>query len=74
MMESVIFDKKRVIASSALCEGEFGIDGHFIGVPCVLGSNGVEKIIEFKLTDNERDMVNHTLESIQKTVKQAGII
>jgi len=74
MMESVVFDKKRVIASSALCEGEFGINGHFIGVPCVLGSNGVEKILEFKLTDDEQDMVDHTLESIQKTVKSAGIV
>lgn len=74
MMESVVFDKKRVIASSALCEGEYGIDGHFIGVPCVLGSNGVEKIIEFKLTDHERDMVAHTLASIKSTVKEAGIV
>ena len=50
MAESFIKDKKRVIPCAALCEGEFGIDGYFIGVPTVIGANGVEKIIEFDLT------------------------
>ena len=49
MAESYIKDKKRVIPCASLCEGEFGIDGYFIGVPTVIGSNGVEQILEFSL-------------------------
>ena len=55
MAESFIKDKKRVIPCAALCEGEFGIDGYYIGVPTVIGANGVEKIIEFDLTKKEKD-------------------
>ena len=47
MAESYIRDKKRVIPCASLCEGEFGIDGYFIGVPTVIGANGVEQILEF---------------------------
>ena len=54
MAESFIKDKKRVIPCAALCEGEFGINGYFIGVPTVIGSNGVERIIEFDLTKSEK--------------------
>ena len=49
MAESYIRDKKRVIPCASLCEGEFGIDGYFIGVPTVIGCNGVEKILELSL-------------------------
>ena len=45
MAESYIKDKKRVIPCASLCKGEFGIDGYFIGVPTVIGSNGVEQIL-----------------------------
>ncbi|MEC9457180.1 MAG: malate dehydrogenase, partial [Candidatus Neomarinimicrobiota bacterium] len=51
MAESFLKDKKRVIPCASLCEGEFGIEGYFIGVPTVIGSNGVEKILEFTLTE-----------------------
>ena len=53
MAESFLKDKKRVIPCASLCEGEFGIDGFFIGVPTVIGSNGVEKVLEFTLSENE---------------------
>jgi len=46
MAEAYLKDKKRVIPCAALCEGEFGVDGFFIGVPTVIGSGGIEKIIE----------------------------
>ena len=48
MAEAYLKDKKRVIPCAALCEGEFGIDGFFIGVPTVIGSGGIEKIVELK--------------------------
>ena len=68
MAESFIRDKKRVIPCASLCEGEFGIDGYFIGVPTVIGCNGVEKILEFTLNDDEKTELNKTLEAVKKTV------
>ena len=49
MVESYLKDKKRVIPSAALCEGEYDVDGYFIGVPCVIGADGIEKILEIDL-------------------------
>ena len=68
MAESYLKDKKRVIPSAALCEGEFGIDGYFIGVPTVIGSSGIEKILEFKLLPHEQEMLQRTLQAVKKTV------
>ena len=73
MAESYLRDKKRVIPCASLCEGEFGIDGYFIGVPTVIGSGGVEKILEFELTDHEKTELNNTLEVVKKTVKETGL-
>ena len=66
MAESYLKDKKRVIPCAALCEGEFGIDGYFIGVPTVIGCGGVEKILEIKLNADERSMLNNTLDVVKK--------
>ena len=73
MAESYLRDKKRVIPCASLCEGEFDIDGYFIGVPTVIGSNGVEKILEFKLTSEEKDELNHTLDAVKKTIAETGL-
>ena len=73
MAESYVRDKKRVIPCASLCEGEFGVNGYFIGVPTVIGSNGVEKILEFTLTNDERNELNSTLESVEKTVSETGL-
>lgn len=73
MAESFLKDKKRVIPCAALCEGEFGINGYYIGVPTVIGSNGVEKIIEFKLTKSEENELKNTLEAVKNTVKETGL-
>ena len=73
MAESYIRDKKRVIPCASLCQGEFGIDGYFIGVPTVIGSNGVEKILEFTLTDDEKNELNNTLDAVKKTVSETNL-
>ena len=73
MAESYLKDKKRVIPCASLCEGEFGIDGFFIGVPTVIGSGGVEKILEFDLHDNEKAALNETLDAVKKTVAETGL-
>ena len=73
MAESYIKDKKRVIPCASLCEGEFGIDGYFIGVPTVIGSNGVEQILEFSLTNEESKQLNNTLDAVKKTVSDTNL-
>ena len=73
MAESYLKDKKRVIPCASLCEGEFGIDGFFIGVPTVIGSGGVEKILEFDLYDDEKTALNETLDAVKKTVAETGL-
>ena len=73
MAESYLKDKKRVLPCAALCEGEFGIDGYFIGVPTVIGNNGIEKILDFKLLEDEKNELNKTLEAVKKTIIETGL-
>ncbi len=54
MVEAVVRDKKRLIPCAALCNQEYGVGGYYVGVPVVLGSGGVEKIVELSLTDSEK--------------------
>ena len=73
MIESFVRDKKRVIPCASLCEGEFDINGYFIGVPTVIGSGGVEKILTFDLNDEEKSSLNNTLVEVKKTVSETGL-
>lgn len=73
MAESYLRDKKRVIPCASFCEGEFGIDGYFIGVPSVIGSGGIEKVLEFDLTDEEQAALNNTLKVVKTTVEKTGL-
>ncbi|KRT54087.1 malate dehydrogenase [endosymbiont of Ridgeia piscesae] len=73
MAESYLKDKKRVIASAVLCRGEYGVDGYFMGVPCVIGSGGVEKVVEFTLTAEEQQMFETTLEAVKASVERTGL-
>lgn len=73
MAESYLRDKKRIIPCASLCEGEFGINGYFIGVPSMIGKNGVEKILEFKLHDDEKSALDDTLEAVKKTVLETKL-
>ena len=70
MIEANIKDKKRVIPSAALCEGEYGINDLFIGVPTVIGKDGVEKIIEVKLNTDEQKALEKTVKTVKKTVEE----
>ena len=73
MAESFLRDKKRVIPCASLCEGEFGIEGYFIGVPSVIGSGGVERILEFDILNEEKQALSNTLDAVKKTVKETGL-
>jgi len=70
MAESYLFDKKRVLPSAAYLEGEYGIDGYYLGVPVVIGAGGVEKIVEVKLTDDERALLDNSLNAVKGAVAE----
>ena len=73
MAESILLDKKRVLACACLCEGEYGVDGLYVGVPCVLGAGGVERIIEVELNADERALFDASLEHVRTLVKQIEV-
>ena len=73
MVESFVRDKKRVIPCASLCEGEFDINGYFIGVPTVIGGNGVEKILTFDLNEEEKNALENALAEVKKTVEETGL-
>jgi len=65
MAESVLKDQKRVLPTCALLKGEFGVDGYYVGVPCVLGAGGVEKIVEFKLDATEQALMDNSVNAVR---------
>jgi malate dehydrogenase len=73
MAESYLKDKKRVLACACLCEGEFGVNGLYVGVPCVIGANGVERIIEVEFNAEERTSFEASVEHVRKLVSQIDL-
>jgi malate dehydrogenase len=73
MAESFLKDKKRVLPACALCEGEYGVKGLFIGVPCLIGAKGLEKIYEIKLNEEESAQLKKTVTSVSKTVEETKL-
>lgn len=71
--ESFLKDKRRVLPCAALCEGEYDINGLFLGVPCLITSKGMEKILQISLTDDEKAMLQTTKEKVQATVEECGV-
>ena len=68
MAESILKDKKKVLPCAAYLEGEYGIKGLFVGVPVKLGSKGIEKIYEIRLTDAEKAMLKKSADAVQELV------
>jgi malate dehydrogenase len=68
MVESILKDKKKVLPCAALLEGEYGVNGLFVGVPVKLGSKGIEKIYEIKLTDEEKAMLKKSAAAVEELV------
>ena len=66
MVESVLLDKKRILPCCVYLEGEYGINGLCVGVPVKLGANGVEDIIEIKLTEDERGALGKSADAVQE--------
>ena len=70
MVEAIVYDKKKIVPCCVLLTGEYGVKGLFIGVPVILGKDGVEKVIEMDLTDAEKAQFKHSVEAVQKTVDE----
>jgi len=68
MVEAVTKDKKRVIPVAAYCDQPYNVGGYYVGVPVVMGSGGVEKIIELKLTEEETSAFRHSVDAVQSLV------
>ncbi len=74
MAEAIIYDKKKVLAVSARCEGEYGVDGLFLGVPAIVGASGMEKVIEIPLTEGEKKLLGVSIEAVKKTAAEVDSI
>jgi malate dehydrogenase len=70
MAESILKDKKRVLACACLLEGEYGVDGLYVGVPCVLGAGGMEKVIEVELDAEEQKLFDASVQHVRSLVAQ----
>ncbi len=70
MVESIVRDQRRVLPCCVLLEGEYGLKGSWQGVPCVLGKNGVEKILELKLNDAEKALLEASNQHVAKAITE----
>jgi malate dehydrogenase len=69
MVESIVKNKKAILPVSALLEGEYGHNDVCIGVPCILGHEGMEKIIELKLDEGEKKVFDLGVQSVKNAIK-----
>ncbi len=73
MAEAIIRDKRRILPCAAYCETEYGVGGYFVGVPCMLGGNGVEKVIEVDLNASERAMFDASVTHVKELVASVKV-
>ena len=67
LVKAIALDSKKMFPCSALLEGEYGLNDLSIGVPCILGKNGIEKIVEVKLSDAELAKLHESAEGVKAT-------
>jgi len=68
MVDAIFYDQKKILPCSAYLEGEYGINGFFVGVPVKLGKNGVEEVIEIKLTPDEKTALHNSSKAVKELV------
>jgi malate dehydrogenase len=73
MVEAILKDKKKILPCAAYLEGEYGIKGYYIGVPCKLGERGLEQIIEIKLTPEEEKALKKSADSVKELCAVIGV-
>ncbi|MHC5002328.1 MAG: malate dehydrogenase [Planctomycetota bacterium] len=69
MAEAIIKDKKRILPCAAYCDSEYGVGGYFVGVPCILGAGGNEKVIEIQMDADERKLMDESISHVKDLVK-----
>lgn len=69
MVEAIVRDKKRLIPCAAYCDKEYGVGGFYVGVPCILGTGGVERIVELELTDSETAAFQNSVSAVKELVE-----
>ncbi len=72
MAESIIFDRRKILPVCAKLDGEYGFHGLFVGVPAILGKNGIEKVIQLDLTDEEKAALDKSVAGVKKTCDEAN--
>jgi malate dehydrogenase len=73
MAEAILKDKKRVLACAAQLDGEYGVKGLYVGVPCILGAGGVEKVLEVEMDASERELFEQSVEHVRSLVEQIAL-
>ncbi len=74
MLESILRDERRILPVCALLNGEFGVNGYYVGVMAVLGKNGVERIVEMTLNEEEQTMFNSSVNAVKKLVEEMQLL
>ena len=69
MIEAILKDQRRVLPVTAYLQGEYGLNDIFVGVPAILGSNGLERVVEVELDENEKEMFNRSVASVRTTLQ-----
>jgi malate dehydrogenase len=70
MVEAILLDRRRILPCAAYLQGEYGIDGLFVGVPVILGNGGMEKVIEISLTEDEKAQLAHSAAAVRELVEK----
>ncbi|MBA3403618.1 MAG: malate dehydrogenase [Gemmatimonadaceae bacterium] len=73
MCEAIVRDQRRILPCAAWLEGEYGMSGLFLGVPCILGRNGLERIIEVELTDSERSALEKSADAVREPMSAINL-
>ena len=71
MVEAIIYDKRKIIAVCAPCNGEYGIKDLFMGVPVILGKNGIEEVLEIELSAGEKAALTKSAQGVRATCNEA---
>ena len=73
MVDSIVLDQQRVLPAAALLQGEYGLYGLYMGVPCRLGSRGLEHVYEVELTTEEQSELNRSADAVRELIDVMGL-
>ncbi|MHC4810296.1 MAG: Rossmann-fold NAD(P)-binding domain-containing protein, partial [Planctomycetota bacterium] len=68
MAEAIVKDKKRILPCASYCDAEYGVGGYFVGVPAILGSGGMEKVVEIDLAPDEQKLMDESISHVKDLV------